>query len=84
MKNVLITESAFHPRLQYYKCQGTSSFEFIVYNSKFLYFNYCEVIDNFTESWVKLVSKFRLSTTPKLHITSGRGGLWGPAPYMSS
>ena len=41
---------------------------FIVSNSKLLSFNYCEVIDNFTESWVKLASQFKLSTTPKLHI----------------
>ena len=57
---------------------------YIVSNSQLLCHNYCEVIDNFTESWVKLASQFKLSTTPKLHITSGRGRLRGPAPNMSS
>ena len=41
---------------------------YIVSNSQLLCHNYCEVIDNFTESWVKLASQFKLSTTPKLHI----------------
>ena len=41
---------------------------YIVCNSQLLPHNYCEVIDNFSESWIKLASKFQLSTTPKLHI----------------
>ena len=41
---------------------------YIVSNSQLLPHNYCEVIDNFTASWVKLASQFKLSTTPKLHI----------------
>ena len=41
---------------------------YIVSNSQLLSNNYCEVIDNFTESWVKLASKFKLSITSELHI----------------
>lgn len=37
-------------------------------NSKFLPHNYCEVIDKFSHSWYKLSEKFKLSTTPKMHI----------------
>ena len=53
---------------------------YLVFNSQLLSHNYFEVIYNFIESCVKLASKFKNSTTPKLHITSGRGRLWGPAP----
>ena len=41
---------------------------YIVSHSQLLSLNYCEVIDNFTESCVKLAPKFKLSTTPDLHI----------------
>ena len=41
---------------------------YIVSNSQLLPHNYCQVIDNFSQSWIKLASKFKLSTTPKLHI----------------
>ena len=39
-----------------------------VSNSQLLPHNYCQVIDNFSESWLKLSTKYKLSTTPKIHI----------------
>ena len=44
---------------------------YIVSHSQLLSLNHCEVINNFTESCVKLASKFKLSTTSKLHIIIG-------------
>ena len=41
---------------------------YLVFNSQLLSHNYFEVIYNFIESCVQLASKFKNSTTPKLHI----------------
>ena len=48
--------------------KGPVSSLYIVSHSQLLSLNYCEVINNFNESCVKLASKFKLSTTSKLHI----------------
>ena len=41
---------------------------YIVSNSQLLPHNYCQVIDSFSRSCLKLSTKFKLSTTPKIHI----------------
>ena len=41
---------------------------YLVFNSQLLSHNYLEAIYNFIESCVQLASKFKNSTTPKLHI----------------
>ena len=39
-----------------------------VCNANHLPYNYVKVIDDFSTAWYKLSDKFRISTTPKLHI----------------
>jgi hypothetical protein len=37
-------------------------------NSEYLSLNYQEVLDKFSSSWYKLQEKYKISTTPKIHI----------------